>query len=71
MLMLWPIVWLVFMLGLIVVTIVAAMKEKKSRAMAAPYAQSNEMMQESGPVESAGDLFGNAPEFNAADDPFK
>jgi hypothetical protein len=71
MLMLWPIVWLVFMLGLIVVTIVAALKEKKARAVAAPYAQSNEVIQDSAQVESGGDLFGNAPEFNAADDPFK
>ncbi len=74
----WPILWILAMLSLIVATVVAAMREKKTRAktaqqFAAPV-QSMDMQADMSAAEGGqpADMFGAAEgDFAAFDDPFK
>ncbi len=74
----WPILWILAMLSLIVATVVAAMREKKARAKSAnKYGAASKPMQlQPDGTDADGsqpaDMFG-APEgdFAAFDDPFK
>ncbi len=75
MLMLWPILWILAMVVLIMATIIAGMREKKVRAKTAPQGmQPMQMGQDDavsldGNVDSFDDGFGNAD--SLGDDPFK
>jgi hypothetical protein len=71
----WPILWIIAMLSLVIVTLVAALREKKSRAQAASQYAAPAMpmdMQAAADDGQPVDLFG-APDNNqvAFDDPFK
>ncbi len=75
MLMLWPILWILAMVGLIMATIIAGVREKKARAKAAPQGMTPMQMNQDeavsldGNVDSFDDGFGATDDLG--DDPFK
>jgi hypothetical protein len=66
----WPVLWILAMLALIIATIVASTREKKTRVKAAPQSmQPVQMGQEAVAPLDGGDSFGATDGFE--DDPFK
>jgi len=71
MLLLWPILWILAMIVLIMATVIAGMREKKARAKAAPQGMQPMQMGQDEAVSLDGDVdsFGATDSFG--DDPFK
>ena len=66
----WPYLWIAFMLGLVVVTSVVAMKEKKARDAAIKKAKPQNMPGAGvGPTISAEDGFGQSDPLDGFGDP--
>ena len=71
---LWPVLWILAMVVLLLATVIAAVREKKTRVRAAPQAMQMQMSQESVAPLDGGDGFGEsvgATDGGFGDDPFK
>lgn len=72
MVIIWPILWILFMLGLVVTTIVVAIRENKARALAAKQMMSTQpgiSMTDDGAAEGqSGDQFGGSVDFAEFDE---
>ena len=74
MLILWPVLWILAMVALIVATAIAGAREKKTRVKAAAQSLPMQMGQESAAPLDGGDGFGDsfgATDAGFGDDPFK